>query len=158
DLGYFVVDNLPAELVTTLVELGSRSKGAVTKLAVVMDVRGRAFSSDLQGVIRDLGARGLRPRVLFLEARDEVLVRRFENVRREHPLQGDGRLVDGIAAERALLQGLRDQADLIVDTSDTSVHELRRAIESEFGAGAHDEAPELRATVVSFGYKYGLPL
>jgi UPF0042 nucleotide-binding protein len=159
DLGYFVVDNLPPELVATLVDLGSRSQGAVTKLAVVMDVRSRAFSSDLRGVIRELAERGMSPRVLFLEARDDVLVRRFENVRRAHPLQGDGRLVDGIASERQLLAGLRDEADLILDTSDRSVHELRRAIESAFtSGGALDGRPELRATVVSFGYKYGLPV
>jgi UPF0042 nucleotide-binding protein len=159
DLGYFVVDNLPPELVATLVDLGSRSQGAVTKLAVVMDVRSRAFSSDLRGVIRELAERGMSPRVLFLEARDDVLVRRFENVRRAHPLQGDGRLVDGIASERHLLAGLRDEADLILDTSDRSVHELRRAIESAFtSGGALDGRPELRATVVSFGYKYGLPM
>jgi UPF0042 nucleotide-binding protein len=101
----------------------------------------------------------MRPRVLFLEARDDVLVRRFENVRREHPLQGDGRLTDGIAAERALLAGLRDEADLVIDTSDRSVHELRRSIESAFtGPGGSEVRPALRATVVSFGYKYGLPL
>ncbi len=159
DLGYFVVDNLPPELVATLVDLGSRSQGAVTRLAVVMDVRSRAFSSDLRGVIHDLADRGMRPRVLFLEARDDVLVRRFENVRRAHPLQGEGRLVDGIGAERQVLAGLRDEADLVVDTSDRSVHELRRTIESAFtGAGGQAARPELRATVVSFGFKYGLPV
>jgi UPF0042 nucleotide-binding protein len=159
DLGYFVVDNLPPELVATLADLGSRSQGAVTKLAVVMDVRSRAFSSDLRGVIRDLAERGLRVRVLFLEARDEVLVRRFENVRRAHPLQGDGRLIEGIAAERHLLSGLRDDADLVLDTSDRSVHELRRAIEDAFtGEGSGVARAELRATVVSFGFKYGLPV
>jgi RNase adapter protein RapZ len=159
DLGYFVVDNLPPELVATLVDLGSRSQGAVTRLAVVMDVRSRAFSSDLLGVLRDLAERGHRPRVLFLEARDEVLVRRFENVRRAHPLQGDGRLVDGIAAERQVLSGLRAEADLVLDTSDRTVHQLRAAIESAFASGGSlDEVPELRATVVSFGYKYGLPV
>ena len=157
DLGYFVVDNLPPELVATLVDLGSRSQGAITKLVVVMDVRSRGFSSDLRGVIRDLTERGMRPRVLFLEASDDVLVRRFENVRREHPLQGDGRLVDGIAAERALLAPLKDEADLVLDTSNRSVHELRHAIEDAF-TGAGVAAPELRATVVSFGYKYGLPV
>ena len=158
DLGFFVVDNLPPELIGTLVDLGSRSQGAVTRLAVVMDVRSRAFSKDLRSVIRELADRRMRPRVLFLEARDDVLVRRFENVRREHPLQGDGRLVDGIAAERELLAGLRDEADLVVDTSDRSVHELRRAIESAFtGIGAEGK-PALRATVLSFGYKYGLPV
>ena len=106
DLGYFVVDNLPPELISTMVDLGSRTQGAVTRIAVVMDVRSRAFSTDLRSVIVELAERGLRPRVLFLEASDEVLVRRFENVRRAHPLQGEGRLVDGIAAERAVLAGL----------------------------------------------------
>jgi RNase adapter protein RapZ len=158
DLGYFVVDNLPPELIGTLVDLGSRSGGGVTRLAVVMDVRSRAFSSDLRSVIRDLGERELRPRVLFLEAADEVLVRRFENVRREHPVQGNGRLVDGIAAERALLARLRDDADLVIDTSDRSVHELRRSIESAFTGAGSEARPALRATVVSFGYKYGLPV
>ena len=159
DLGYFVVDNLPPELISTMVELGSRSQGAVTRIAVVMDVRSRAFSSDLRSVIVDLAERGLRPRVLFLEASDEVLVRRFENVRRAHPLQGEGRLVDGIAAERAVLDGIRSEADLILDTSSRSVHELRRAIEEAFTPGGGlDGRPVLRASVVSFGYKYGLPV
>jgi UPF0042 nucleotide-binding protein len=159
DLGYFVVDNLPPELVSTMVDLGSRTQGAVTRIAVVMDVRSRAFSTDLRSVILDLAERGLRPRVLFLEAREEVLVRRFENVRRAHPLQGEGRLVDGIAAERVVLDALRGEADLILDTSDRSVHELRRAIEQAFTTGGTlDGRPVLRATVVSFGFKYGLPV
>ncbi len=159
DLGYFVVDNLPAELIATLVELGSRTHGAVTRLAVVLDVRSRAFTSDLRGVIRMLDERGMRPRVLFLEASDELLVRRFENVRREHPLQGVGLLTDGIAAERELLRPLRDEADLVVDTSNRSVHDLRHVIESAFASGGRLEGgPDLRATVVSFGFKYGLPL
>ncbi len=159
DLGYYVVDNLPAELIATLMDLGSKSQGAVTRLAVVMDVRSRAFSSDLRGVVRTLDERGMRPRVLFLEASDDVLVRRFENVRRAHPMQGDGRLIDGIAAERELLAPLRDDADLVLDTSNRSVHDLRRAIENAFAQGGPLEAaPDLRATVVSFGYKYGLPV
>ena len=159
DLGYFVVDNLPPELVATMVQLGSRTQGAVTRIAVVMDVRSRAFSADLRAVILDLAMNGMRPRVLFLEARDEVLVRRFENNRRAHPLQGDGRLIDGIVAERRLLAGLRDEADLVVDTSDRSVHDLRREIERAFAIGGElGGAQPLRATVVSFGYKYGLPV
>jgi UPF0042 nucleotide-binding protein len=157
DLGYFVVDNLPPELVGTLMELGSHSQGAISRLVVVMDVRSRGFSADLREVIRDLARSGMKPRVLFLEASDDVLVRRFENVRRAHPLQGHGRLTDGIAAERRLLAGLRDEADLVLDTSNRSVHELRHAIESAF-TGDGLSAPELRATVVSFGYKYGLPV
>ena len=158
DLGYYVVDNLPAELIRTLVDLGSRTAGQVTRLAVVLDVRSRAFSSDLRGVIKSLDESGMRPRVLFLEASEGVLVRRFENVRRAHPLQGDGLLTDGIAAERELLRPLRDEADLILDTSDRSVHDLRRAIEDGFATGALEGSPELRATVVSFGFKYGLPV
>jgi UPF0042 nucleotide-binding protein len=159
DLGYFVVDNLPPELIATMVDLGSRSQGAVTHIAVVMDVRSRAFSTDLRSVIVELAERGLRPRVLFLEASDDVLVRRFENVRRAHPLQGDGRLVDGITAERAVLAGIRDEADLVLDTSTRSVHELRHALEEAFTPGGTlDGRPLLRATVVSFGYKYGLPV
>jgi UPF0042 nucleotide-binding protein len=121
----------------------------------VVDVRSRAFSTDLREVIVDLDQREERPRVLFLEASDDVLVRRFENVRRQHPLQGDGRLVDGIAAERELLRGLAGEADLVIDTSVLNVHELRAKIEAAFGASI---APPLRATVLSFGYKYGLPL
>jgi len=159
DLGYYVVDNLPAELIATLMDLGSHTQGAVTRLAIVMDVRSRAFSSDLVGVIRDLDTSGMRPRVLFLEASDEVLIRRFESVRREHPLQGNGRLTDGIAAERALLAPLRDDADLVIDTSSRSVHDLRRAIENAFAeGGALGSEQSLRATVLSFGFKYGLPV
>ncbi len=157
DLGYFVVDNLPPELIATMVDLGSRSHGAVTKIAVVMDVRSRAFSSDLRGTIEDLASRGLAPRVLFLEASDGVLVRRYESVRREHPLQGGGRLIDGITAERRLLTPLRETADLVLDTSDRSVHQLRRAIEQTF-VGEASQAARLRATVLSFGFKYGLPV
>ena len=157
DLGYFVVDNLPPELLATMVDLGSRSQGAVTRIAAVMDVRSRAFSSDLRGVIDDLDTAGLAPRVLFLEASDGELVRRFESVRREHPLQGGGRLTDGIAAERRLLEPLRDAADLVVDTTGRSVHQLRRVIETTFVAERTDRPP-LRATLVSFGFKYGLPV
>jgi RNase adapter protein RapZ len=155
DLGYFVVDNLPPELISTMVDLGSRAGGGIERVAVVMDVRSRAFSADLHEVIVDLDHRGYRPKVLFLEAADDVLIRRFENVRREHPLQGGDRLVDGIAAERDLLRGLRGEADLVIDTSQLNVHELRRTIEAAFGG---ETPPALRATVLSFGFKYGLPL
>jgi UPF0042 nucleotide-binding protein len=155
DLGWFVVDNLPPELIATMVELGAQASGAVTKVAVVMDVRSRAFTDDLSAVIKDLDARGYKPRVLFLQASDAVLVRRFEQVRRGHPLQGDGRLVDGIAAERQLLGPLRAEADLIVDTSGLSVHQLRATIEDAFGG---ESSTRTRVTVLSFGYKFGLPM
>lgn len=155
DLGWFVVDNLPPGLLATMAELGSRSQGAMSRIAVVVDVRGRAFFSDLHAALDTLDGRGIRPRVLFLEAGDEALVRRFEHVRRPHPLQGDERLVDGIDSERALLTELRGEADLVLDTTDLNVHELRAKIDAAFG-GPGDEG--LHATVVSFGYKYGLPL
>ncbi|MGB8994975.1 MAG: RNase adapter RapZ [Pseudonocardiaceae bacterium] len=155
DLGWFVVDNLPAELIATMVELGARSQGVVTRIAVVIDVRSRAFTSDLASVIKDLDAHGYRPRVLYLEATDAVLIRRFEQVRRSHPLQGDSRLADGIAAERALLAPLRDDADLVLDTTGLSVHQLRAKIENAFG---DESSARTRITVLSFGYKYGLPM
>ncbi len=155
DLGWFVVDNLPPELISTMVELGAQSSGEITRVAVVMDVRSRAFTEDLGSVIKDLDARGYKPRVVFLEATDEVLVRRFEQVRRGHPLQGEGRLADGIAAERSLLSKLRAEADLVVDTTGLSVHQLRAKIEDAFGS---EGSTSTRVTVLSFGYKYGLPM
>jgi RNase adapter protein RapZ len=156
DLGWFVVDNLPPELISTMVELGAKAQGAVTKVAVVMDVRSRAFTDDLAAIIRDLDASGYKPRVLFLEATDDVLVRRFEQVRRGHPMQGDGgRLIDGIKSERDLLRPLREDADLVLDTSTLSVHQLRAKIEDAFGT---DTTASTRVTVLSFGYKYGIPM
>ena len=155
DLGWFVVDNLPPELIATMVELGAQARGAITRVAVVMDVRSRAFTDDLAAIIKDLDARGYKPRVLFLEATDEVLVRRFESVRRGHPMQGDGRLADGIAAERLLLTPLREAADLVLDTTGLSVHQLRAKIEDTFGS---ETSARTRVTVLSFGYKYGLPM
>jgi UPF0042 nucleotide-binding protein len=155
DLGWFVVDNLPPELIATMVELGAQARGAITRVAVVMDVRSRAFTEDLASIIKDLDARGYKPRVLFLEATDAVLIRRFEAVRRGHPMQGDGRLQDGIEAERILLTPLKQEADLVLDTSALSIHQLRAKIEDTFGTEA---ASRTRVTVLSFGYKYGLPM
>ncbi|WP_007027150.1 RNase adapter RapZ [Saccharomonospora iraqiensis] len=155
DLGWFVVDNLPPELISTMVELGAQARGAITRVAVVMDVRSRAFTDDLSSVIKELDARGYKPRVVFLEATDPVLVRRFEQVRRGHPMQAEGRLVDGITAERALLAPLREEADLVLDTSALSVHDLRAKIEDAFGT---ETGTRTRVTVLSFGYKYGLPM
>jgi UPF0042 nucleotide-binding protein len=155
DLGWFVVDNLPPELIATMVDLGSRARGEVTRMAVVMDVRSRAFTADLGTVLKDLDTRGYKPRLLFLEASDPVLVRRFEQVRRSHPLQGGGRLVDGITAERELLRPLRESADLVVDTSAVPVPQLRATLERAFGG---EPAQRSHVTVVSFGFKYGLPM
>jgi len=157
------VDNLPPALLATMADLGTRSQGAVSRIAAVVDVRGRAFFSDLQAALDALEARGVQPRVLFLEASTEALVRRFESVRRPHPLQegddlGEGpadRIVDGIAQERQLLRDLRGEADLVLDTTSLNVHELRATIDAAFGTPT---LTRLRATVVSFGYKYGLPV
>jgi UPF0042 nucleotide-binding protein len=138
-----------------MVDLGRRSHGAVSRIACVVDVRSRAFTSDLRSAIAELDRKGCHPRVLFLEATDDALVRRFDGVRRPHPLQGEGRLVDGIAAERDLLRELRGDADLVIDTSVLNVHELRAKIAAAFG---DSDASRLQITVVSFGYKYGLPV
>ena len=156
DLGWFVVDNLPPSLLPTMVDLGSRSHGAVSRIAVVVDVRSRAFTSDLRTGLDEIERRGILPRVLYLEAADDVLVRRFESVRRPHPLQGEGRLVDGILRERQLLRDLRGDAALVLDTSVLNVHQLRAKIAASFGDAT--DGSRLRLTVLSFGFKYGLPV
>jgi UPF0042 nucleotide-binding protein len=155
DLDWFVIDNLPPGLLPTMIDLAMRANGALPRIAAVMDVRSRAFTTNLQASIRELSSRGIRPRVVFLEASDETLVRRFDSERRPHPLQEDGRVVDGIAAERELLRGVREEADLVLDTSALNVHELRARMRDFFGTGP---AVTLRASVVSFGYKYGVPV
>lgn len=155
DEGWFVVDNLPAALIPPMVELATRSQGAVPRLTVVVDVRGRSFFDALQNTLATVAERGVDYRIVFLEASDDALVRRFESVRRPHPLQDDGRVIDGIARERDLLRDLRGQADLVIDTSVLNVHELRAKILAAFG---DEEDHGLRVTVVSFGYKYGLPV
>ena len=157
DLGWYVVDNLPAQMLTHLVGMltsGPVGTGA-RRLAAVIDVRGREYFAALTGVIEDLQGTGVELGVLFLDASDEVLVRRFEQVRRPHPLQADGRILDGIARERALLSELRERADTVIDTSDLNVHDLARAVR----AGVSSPADEvLHLSVVSFGFKYGIPL
>ncbi|BCB83451.1 nucleotide-binding protein [Phytohabitans suffuscus] len=154
NVGFYVVDNLPQALMLDMAELAQKAGGAARHTAMVLDVRSRAFSTDLVGAIKALKDRGFHPRVVFVDADDEVLIRRFESVRRSHPLQGDGRLADGIAAERMLLEEARDHADVIIDTSHLNVNQLRRRVEELFGG---EDARRLRVTVLSFGFKYGLP-
>jgi UPF0042 nucleotide-binding protein len=156
DLGWFVVDNLPPSLIATMVDLAARTQGSVPRIAVVVDVRGRSFFEHLHEALSHIESTGLRHRIVFLESADDVLVRRFENVRRPHPLQGEGRITDGIARERELLRELRGEADLVIDTSSRNVHELRAALEAAFGRDGGEGG--LRATVMSFGFKYGLPV
>ncbi|BBY16277.1 RNase adapter RapZ [Mycolicibacterium litorale] len=155
DLGWYVADNLPPELIARMVELGLAAGSRITQLAVVMDVRSRGFTGDLDWVRRDLATRDITPRVLFLEASDDILVRRYEQNRRSHPLQGGQTLAEGIARERALLASVRASADLVIDTSTLSVHALRESIERAFG---EEVVAETSVTVESFGYKYGLPM
>jgi len=153
DLGWFVVDNLPPSLLMDLVDTVTE-RADQRRLAVVVDVRGGVFFNELQGALAQLSTRGTRPHVLFLEASDEALVRRFESARRPHPLQAEGRVVEAIDRERGLLAELRAGADLVIDTSLLNVHELAARIRTAFG----EDSSALRAIIVSFGYKYGLPV
>ncbi|HEX7161534.1 MAG TPA: RNase adapter RapZ [Trebonia sp.] len=153
DLGWFVVDNLPPALLPTMLDLADRA--SLAGIAAIVDVRSRAFSTDLKTAISSLGARGVSPHVLFLEASDEVLVQRFENVRRPHPMQGAGTILDGIKAERELLREIRGDSDIVLDTASLNVHELRSRMHGYFGG---DSVTGLRLNIVSFGYKYGLPV
>lgn len=155
DLGWYVADNLPPELIARMVELGLAAGSRITQLAVVMDVRSRGFTGDLDWVRSELAARNITPRVLFLEASDEILVRRYEQNRRSHPLQGNQTLAEGIAAERAMLAPVRAAADLVINTSTLSVPSLRESIERAFGG---ETVAHTSVTVESFGYKYGLPM
>ncbi|MEP6665115.1 MAG: RNase adapter RapZ [Nocardioidaceae bacterium] len=155
DLGWFVIDNLPPQLLTAVVELLDAEDDTQVNLAVVVDVRSRGFFADLRGALATMGERGARPRILFLEASDDVLVRRQEAARRPHPLQGGARLLDGIARERELVSDLRGEADVLIDTSNLNVHQLASKVETAFREGDMDV---VRATVVSFGFKYGIPV
>jgi len=155
DLDWFVAENLPPAMLVTMLELARRARADVPRIAAVVDLRSRAFSADLKPVITELQDAGARPYVLFLEASDETLVRRFENVRRPHPLQDGGRVVDGITAERARLREVRADADLVLDTSGLNIHDLRARIRERFGS---DREATVRVTVLSFGFKYGLPV
>jgi RNase adapter protein RapZ len=136
-----------------LVELAGRAGATLPRIAAVVDVRGRDFFSDMQDIIHSLRA-GTQVRVVFLEATDSVLVRRFESVRRPHPLQGDGTLLDGIAAERLRLREIRESSDFIIDTSDLNIHQLATTITETFAAV---NTAGVQVTVMSFGFKYGLP-
>lgn len=152
DLGWFVMDNLPPDLLTAAVQLGVRSQGAVSKMAVVTDLRSRALGGveeALQALDRDQVTRT----VVFLDASDEVLVKRFDGVRRPHPLEEDGRVALGIRKERALLAPLKELADVTIDTSGLTIHQLRAKVREVLG-----ESEELHVSLVSFGYKHGVVL
>lgn len=154
DIGWFVVDNLPPTLMTNVVDYVAQRTGS-RRVAVVADVRGGQLFEELRDSLTAIKTAGHDLRVLFLEAGDEALVRRYESSRRPHPLQRDDSLLGAVQRERRLLSDLRADADLVVDTSNLNVHELRRSIEASFG---DDEHVALRATVMSFGFKYGIPV
>jgi UPF0042 nucleotide-binding protein len=155
DLGWYVVDNLPPTLLPTLADLSDLpGTSERLKIAAIMDVRGGVFFADLRAALDRLRATAISYRLIFLEAADEELVRRFESTRRPHPLQGDGRILDGILKERDLLRELRGSADVVLDTTGLNVHQLQEKVERLFSGEA---GPGLRTTILSFGYKYGLP-
>jgi UPF0042 nucleotide-binding protein len=153
DLGWYVVDNLPPMLLSDLIKQSAASD--IKALAVVVDVRGGKFFDELASSLTELKKSGANFRVAFLDASDQALVQRFESTRRPHPLQGDGRIVDGIAAEREKLQDLLAQADVVIDTSNLNVHQLEKRTTEIFAQG-HSQS--MRVNVLSFGYKYGIPV
>ncbi|SJN10309.1 Hypothetical ATP-binding protein UPF0042, contains P-loop [Leucobacter sp. 7(1)] len=154
DLGWYVVDNLPLTMLKTLADMADRSGGALPRIAAVVDVRGRDLFADIQHTVTEL-RENATVRVVFLDATDEILVRRYESVRRPHPLQGEaGSLLDGIRLERERLQELRASSDVVIDTSRYNVHDLSTATRDLF---SDDNTPGLQLSVVSFGFKYGTP-
>ncbi|MGA0830120.1 MAG: RNase adapter RapZ [Nitriliruptoraceae bacterium] len=154
DLGWFVIDNLPPALIRPVADLAAAPGSSVSRLALVTDVRGREFFPALQGAIAELRAAGTDVRIVFLEADDDVLVRRFTETRRRHPADTGEGLLAGIASERRLLAALREDADLVVDTSRTNVHDLRDRI---VGLLSGSTSTALQVNVVSFGFKRGAP-
>jgi len=154
DLGWFVVDNIPPRMIPDIITYSTK-RTEHPKVAIVADVRGGEVFAELQDELKQLKTAGHDVRVLFLEAGDESLVRRYESSRRPHPLQRNDHLLAAVARERVLLGELRADSDLVIDTSAMNVHELRRRIEESFG---DEEHVTLRATVLSFGFKYGIPV
>jgi UPF0042 nucleotide-binding protein len=154
DLGYYVVDNMPPSLLRDVVRLVDESRGILQPVAVVVDVRSGSFFETLQANLAQ-GATGRHATLVFLEATDDVLVRRQEAARRPHPLQGTGRLLDGLMREREVLAELRSDADLVIDTTALNVHQLTDRIADAFGT---PDTRRLKVTVTSFGFKYGIPV
>ena len=152
DHGWYVIDNLPPSLLIPLFDLTQSSDDSI---AVVIDVRGRQFFDDLNKTLAELAERGISRKIIFVDAADDVLVRRFESSRRPHPLQGSDRIVDGIEKERERLRELRSGADLVVDSSQLNVHQLEKKIAELFSV---DPSASLKVNVLSFGYKFGLPV
>ena len=155
DMGWYVIDNLPPKLLIPLVDMMTLSGSKVHKLAAVIDVRSRGYFDDLFAVLAHIDELGVKTRILFLDASDSVLIKRYESVRRPHPLQRGGRLIDGIQEERELLGHLKDCADIIIDTSTLSIHQLSTKLyEGLLGKGSST----VSVHIFSFGFKYGMPM
>ena len=153
DQGWYVIDNLPPQMLGPISDLFSLSKASLPRIAIIIDVRGGEFFNDLITNIEQLRTRDINVQLLFLEASDSALVKRFESVRRPHPLQGEGTIVDGISAEREQLLALREMADIVFDTTELNVHQLTNRVAEAFATNAKG----LKVNVMSFGFKYGIP-
>lgn len=156
DMGYFCIDNLPPTLILKFAQLCSQTKGQIEKVALVIDIRGRKFFDTLFDNLKLLKEQGFDYEILFLEASNEVLIKRFKESRRVHPLAPVGRIIDGILKERVKLRKLKEQADQIIDTSDFTPYQLKEEIIARFSKGK--KYPKLIITVLSFGFKYGIPM
>lgn len=155
DFGYFCIDNLPPALLPTFVDLCHQQGGEIPKVALGIDVRERVFFADLVGVLQQVKDLGHAVELLFLEARDAILVRRFSESRRPHPLLPELPVLEGVRFERERLAEVRAHADRILDTSDLTVHELRDLLARQFGP--ENASPRLTISLITFGYKYGVP-
>ena len=153
DHGWYVVDNLPPQMLEPLIDLADQDAENLARLACVVDARGGQFFDRARDAIIALSARS-NVTVVFFDASDDVLVRRFEQVRRPHPLQGDGTLLDGLSREREVMQQVREASDVLVDTTDLTVHQLTNSVRERFTG---EKAPGVALTVMSFGFKYGIP-
>lgn len=154
DVGYYCVDNLPIIIVEKLLELSEHTAGGVSKIALGVDAREGRFLSEAPRVVRELREKGAEVRVLFVDCSDEVLIRRYSETRRRHPMAGAGTVADGIAAERRALADLKALADEVIDTTTLNVHELKRLVTHRSSEG---ESAALGVTVVSFGFRFGIP-
>ena len=155
DMGWYVVDNMPPKLLVPLVDMMTSAGSDIHKLAAVIDVRSRDYFDDLSAVLSHLDDLGVKTRILFLDASNEVLIKRYESVRRPHPLQHGNRLIDGILEERDLLENLKERADIVIDTSTLSIHQLSTKLyEGLLGAGPST----VSVHIFSFGFKYGIPI
>ncbi len=156
DIGYFCMDNLPPSMITSFIDLSKNKNSGIKRAAIAVDSRSRDFFDTIYDTLQELEQIGVNVRILFMDANDEVLIRRFNETRRNHPMAINGRVVEGIAKERNLMQRLKERANLVLDTSVFSIKELRSVIRSEFIKDAVSE--DVMVSVVTFGFKRGIPI